>query len=165
MKKIILLLFTLTLCLQLNAQDNNYVEKSIGLSYTASTISKGYDSGYGLVVSIDYDSSGLGFGLISQVTYLNPAKEISDYIDYGLTYDFLVKYDFEVLNGFEVAPTVGFGYFGVQSDDSSNKEYYFAAGATASYFISNAIVLGLDITKPFLEGAKTSAAISIRFQI
>ena len=165
MKKFILLFFAITCCIQANAQDTNYVETSLGLSFTASTLSKGYDWGIGLVSSQDLDTSGLGFGYMVQVTYLQPSDALSNIIDYGYTSDLLLKYDFELTKGFEIAPTAGVGYFGVQSDNGNSAEFYFAAGGTGSYFIGKSTILGFEITKPFLEGADVSMAFSVRFQI
>ena len=164
MKKLFLLLFTLTLCFQVNAQDNN-AESSLGISFTPSTLSKGYDWGIGLVASHDFSDTGLGFGYMVQVTYLQPSDAISSVIDYGYSSDLLAKYDIAITDGLEFGPTVGGGYFAIQSDQGNDAEFYFAAGGTASYFITNGILLGVEVTKPFLEGAEISAAFSLRFQI
>ena len=165
MKKIQLLFLIFCFCFQINAQDDTRVEKSLGLSFTASTLSDGYDWGIGLVASQDLESNGLGFGYMVQFTYLQPSDAISSIIDYGYTSDVLLKYDVEISKGFEVAPTAGVGYLGVQSSGASSSEFYFAAGGTASYFIGNSTLIGLEITKPFLDGANISMAFSIRFQI
>ena len=165
MKKFILLLFTIVTCAHVNAQDANNVEKSFGVSFTASTISEGYDWGIGILSSQDFDSSGLGFGYIVQISYLQPSDAISDIIEYGYSSDVLLKYDIELSKGFEIAPTAGVGYLGVQSDSGNSTDFYFAAGGTGSYFISKSTILGFELTKPFLEGANISLAFSVRFQL
>ncbi|CAL2057481.1 hypothetical protein [Tenacibaculum sp. 190524A05c] len=149
----------------LSGQNSTPVESSLGLSYQFSAISKGYDYGIGLVANNDFGGTSEGFGYIAQLTYLAPAEIIKDVIDYALTFDVLIKYDISVADGLDIAPTAGVGYLTVQSDADTNAEFYFAAGGTLSYFISDSIVIGVDVTKQFLEGSEISAGASIRFQI
>ncbi len=149
----------------LTGQNSTPVESSLGLSYQFSTISEGYDFGIGLVTNNDFGDSSEGFGYIAQLTYLAPAKIIEDIIDYALTFDVLIKYDISITDGLDFGPTAGAGYLTVQSDADTDAQFYFAAGGTLSYFISDGIVIGVDVTKQFLEGSKISAGASIRFQI
>ncbi|AUC16172.1 hypothetical protein BTO06_13820 [Tenacibaculum sp. SZ-18] len=146
-------------------QNSTPVESSLGLSYQFSTISEGYDYGIGLIVNNDLGGSSDGFGYIAQLTYLAPVEAIEDVIDYALTFDALIKYDIAVADGLDIAPTAGVGYLTVQSEASENAEFYFSAGGTLSYFISDSIVIGFDVTKQFLEGSDITTGVSIRFQI
>ncbi|TXD53263.1 MULTISPECIES: hypothetical protein [unclassified Polaribacter] len=162
MKKLLFILLGV-FYLQTNAQSTTIAEESFGISYTASTLSEGFDFGIGLVASQDFYSSGLGLGWMVQLSYLQPSEAMLDLIDYGYSFDVLLKYDLALAKGLQFAPTAGVGYFAIESDLDSDVEFYFAAGGAVSYFISNSFVLGLELTKPFLEGSNTSLAFSMRF--
>ena len=169
MKKIIFLLFTLAICFQVNAQERTYDEASIGITYTSTTFSEGYEYGVGVIVVADSNISGLGFGSIIELNYLEPSDIISNTVDYGLKLDVSLKYDLELLKGFEIAPTAGIGVLSAQSELDSNTDsttdFYFSAGGTSSLFIGKNTILGFHLSKPFLEDADLSMSFSLRIQL
>lgn len=166
MKKFYLLhVFILLGCLNLFSQQTNssLSENSFGIGYQFSTYGEGYDYGIGLFANSDFgEAEGLGY--TAQFVYVQPSDLISDFIDYAYSFDVSLKYDIELMSGFEVGPTAGVGYFAVEAGDAGSTEFYFSLGGTMSYFLSESIVLGLDLINPFLDGASPSFATSIRFQ-
>lgn len=165
-KQYLLHIFILFGCLNLFSQDSNssQPENSFGIGFQFSTFGEGYDYGIGLYANSDFgEAEGLGY--TAQFVYVQPSDLISDFVDYAYSFDVSLKYDVELMPGFEVGPTAGVGYFAVEASDAGSTEFYFSLGATMSYFVSDNIVLGLDLINPFLDGASPSLATSIRFQI
>ena len=167
MKKITTSLLFIFCAFIANAQNNqtSIKENSLGVSFTFSTLSNGYDWGIGLIASEDFNSSGEGIGMIAHLTYLQPNDAISNIIEYAYTSDIMLKYDVGVTPEFQIGPTLGVGYSGAIAVNGSNPDadFYFLAGATSSYFLTDSVIIGFDITKYFLEGSDISIAASIRF--
>lgn len=160
----------------MNAQTKKHT--LLGGSFQVSPISEIHSFGAGLVLNSDI-SQGEGWGYIAELHYLFPQEEFSDFIDYAGTVEAKVKYDFAVADKFEVSPNSGVGLyllsqsidfgsipgFEGESESELNTEVYPILGGTATYQLTDKLILGASISYPLLDGAEIILAAQLLFKI
>lgn len=106
-------------------------------------------------------------------------EEFSDFIDYAGTVEAKVKYDFAVADKFEVSPNSGVGLYllsqsidfgsipGFEGESESElfTEVYPVLGGTATYQLTDKLIVGASISYPLLDGAEIILAAQLLFKI